>query len=68
MIEGYTSIKEIAERWGITTRSVRNMCSRGKIDGAEKFGRDWFVPIDAERPMDGRTTTGMYRNWRKKEM
>ena len=66
MIEGYLSIKSVAEKWGLTPRSVRNMCATGRIEGAEKIGRDWFVPQDAERPSDRRVTTGEYRNWRSK--
>lgn len=66
MIEGYTTIKNIAEKWGITPRRVQVMCSQEKIPGAVKFGRDWAIPINADKPEDGRITTGEYRNWRKK--
>ena len=33
------------------------------------FGNSWYdaIPVDAERPVDGRITTGEYINWRKKE-
>lgn len=27
------------------------------IEGAVKFGRDWAIPIDAERPKDNRIVT-----------
>ena len=67
MIEGYMSINSVAEEWGITPRSVRNMCATGKIQGAEKVGRDWFVPNGAVRPADGRVTSGEYKNWRNKK-
>jgi hypothetical protein len=66
MIEGYTTIKEIAEQWGITPRRVQVLCNNGKIPGAVKFGRDWAVPRNAEKPEDGRVTTGEYKNWRNK--
>lgn len=65
MIEGYSSINDVAQKWKLTPRSVRHMCARGKIEGAEKVGRDWLIPNDAERPADGRITSGEYRNWRK---
>ena len=61
----YLTIKEIADRWELTTRRVQKMCSEGKIPGASKFGRDWAIPHDAEKPVDGRVTTGEYKNWRK---
>lgn len=67
MIEGYTTIKDIAEKWGMTPRWVQMLCSKGKIPGALKFGRDWAIPIDASKPQDGRQTTGEYKNWRKKK-
>ena len=67
MIEGYTTIKVISEKWGITPRRIQILCSEGKIPRAVKFGRDWAIPKDAERPKDGRVTTGEYKNWRNKE-
>lgn len=66
MIEGYLSIKEIAEKWGITPRRVQVLCVTGRIKGAGKIGGVWAIPSDAERPVDNRVTTGEYRNWRKK--
>lgn len=67
MIDGYISIKDVAEMWGLTPRSVRNMCATGKIQGAEKVGRDWLVPADTVRPVDKRVTSGDYKNWRNKK-
>lgn len=64
----YLTIKEIADKWELTTRRVQKMCSDGKIDGAVKFGRDWAIPKDAEKPADGRITTGEYKNWRKNKV
>lgn len=56
MIEGYTTVKDIAEKWNVKPRTVQIMCAEGKIPGAMKFGRDWAVPVDAKRPIDGRTS------------
>lgn len=63
----YVTIKEIAERWGVSTRRVQKMCAEGIIPGVIKFGRDWAIPRDSEKPIDRRITTGEYKNWRKKE-
>ena len=63
----YLTIKEIADKWDVTTRRVQKMCADEKIPGAIKFGRDWAIPKETEKPIDGRITTGEYRNWRKKE-
>ncbi len=50
MIDGYATIKEIAERWGITTRRVQVLCSNKKISGAVKFGRAWAIPQPEAQP------------------
>lgn len=62
----YLTIKEVSVKWELTERRIQKLCSEGKIPGAIKFGRDWAVPKDAEKPPDGRITTGEYKNWRKK--
>lgn len=41
------------------------MCSNGQIVGAAKIGKVLAIPISSEKPIDGRVTTGEYRNWRK---
>ena len=62
----YLTIKEVAKMWELTPRRVQKMCSDGRIIGVVKFGKSWAVPKDAEKPPDGRITTGEYKNWRKK--
>ena len=66
MLEGYKTIQEVAKEWEITPRQVQSLCASGKIAGASKFGNVWAIPEDAEKPKDGRVTTGQYKNWRKK--
>ena len=68
MIEGYITIRQAAGKWGITPRRVQVLCSTGRIKGAGKLGREWAIPADADRPADGRVTTGEYKNWRKKKV
>ena len=65
-MEGYMTIKETAEAWGVTPRRVQTLCEEGRIEGAMKFGRDWAIPSSVSKPADKRVTTGEYRNWRKK--
>lgn len=67
MIEGYKTVNEIAENWGVHPRTIQIMCSDGRIQGAVKFGRDWAVPADVERPTDRRVVSGEYKDWRKKQ-
>ena len=64
MIEGYTTVSEIAKKWGVTPRTIQIMCAEGKIEGVTKFGKAWAIPINAVKPTDNRITTGVYRNWR----
>ena len=45
------SVKEIAEKWGISERSVRNYCAEGRISGAVLEGKTWKIPADAEKPV-----------------
>ena len=54
----FLKIEEIAERWGVSPRAVQILCKEGKIAGAERFGRAWMIPEDAERPVDRRTKEG----------
>lgn len=47
--------QETAEKWGVSLRCVQSLCQKGRIEGAVRFGRDWMIPENAERPVDGRT-------------
>lgn len=55
LFDGYIKIDEVAKKWGVTPRSVQSMCAKGKIEGAERFGREWMIPKNAKKPADGRT-------------
>lgn len=63
-MNGYMTIKEAAEKWSVSVRWVQTLCSRGKIDGAIKFGTQWAIPCDTSKPSDGRVKSGDYKNWR----
>lgn len=54
----YISVKQAAERWGLSDRRVRLLCEQGKIDGAVKAGRSYRIPADAVKPADGRSLRG----------
>ena len=68
MNNNFMTVKETAEKWGVSVRWVQTLCNDGKIEGTVKFGRVWAIPTDAKKPTDGRITTGEYRNWRKKQI
>lgn len=46
----YLSVVEIAKRWGISERSVRNYCATGRVSGAFLTGKTWNIPEDALKP------------------
>ncbi len=46
----YLSVAEIAKRWGIAERTVRNYCANGKIPDAVLTGKTWNIPENAQRP------------------
>lgn len=50
----YITVKQAAERWGISDRRVRILCAEGKIPGVIREGRSWKIPADAKKPEDGR--------------
>ncbi len=52
----YITVAQAAEQWGISDRRVRILCQQGKIEGVIRKGRAWMIPVDAEKPVDGRTT------------
>lgn len=50
----YITVKQAAEKWGISDRRVRILCSEGKIPEVYREGRSWKIPHDAAKPTDGR--------------
>ena len=46
----FVSVKEIAKKWNVSDRMVRNYCAHGRIPGAFLTGKTWNVPVDAVKP------------------
>ena len=46
----YITVKEAAQKWGVTPRRVQILCSQEKIKGAYRFGRSWMIPTRAVLP------------------
>ena len=46
----YLSVTEIAKKWNISERSVRNYCAHGRVQGAFLTGKTWNIPENAEKP------------------
>lgn len=50
----YITVKQAAERWGISVRRIQNLCGEDRIPGAVRFNRSWAIPADAVKPSDER--------------
>ena len=37
----YLSVTEIAKKWDVSERSVRNYCAHGRVNGAFLTGKTW---------------------------
>ncbi|MCR5131742.1 MAG: Fic family protein [Prevotella sp.] len=46
----YLSVKQFAEKYGVSERSARNYCALGRIEGAFLTGKTWNIPVDAVLP------------------
>ena len=47
----YFSVAEMAKKWDVSERSVRNYCAHGKIPGVILDGKTWRIPEDAVKPV-----------------
>ena len=54
----YITTKEAAEKWELSDRRVRVLCSQEKIEGVMKQGKSYMIPADAQKPGDGRKLRG----------
>lgn len=49
-VEGYLSVDEIAEKWGLHRETVLKLCIGGRISGTKRVGKSWYIPADAQKP------------------
>lgn len=54
----YLTVKEMGEKWGISSRMVSIYCQEDRIPGAIKKGNLWLVPDNAIKPEDNRKNNG----------
>ncbi|MCD6435176.1 MAG: DNA-binding protein [Clostridiales bacterium] len=50
----YITTKEASKKWGLSERRVQILCAQARIPGVTRLGWAWAIPIDAEKPVDGR--------------
>lgn len=46
----YLSVAEMAKKWDVSERSVRNYCAHGRVPEAFLTGKTWNIPENAEKP------------------
>ncbi len=59
-MDHFITLKEASEKWGISERRIRILCTDGRIEGATKMGPMWVIPFDSEKPEDKRIKSGKY--------
>lgn len=50
----YITAKQAAEKWGISERRVQVLCEQGRIEGVQRLGKAWAIPVGSQKPIDGR--------------
>jgi len=50
------TVKQAAEKWGVTVRRVQGLCKEGRIKGATRWERTWMIPEYAVLPKKSNAT------------
>lgn len=61
-MNGFITVQEVAERWGVTPRQVQILCKENRIVGATRISRIWVIPEDAEKPTGKRRSANGRKN------
>ena len=48
----YLTSNEVAEKWNISSRRVRILCSEGRVEGAIQKGTLWLIPSNTQKPQE----------------
>lgn len=56
----YMTTVEAGEKWNLSKRRIAILCAEGRIPRAEKKGRIWLIPNNAQKPADARIKSGKY--------
>ncbi|RLL09684.1 DNA-binding protein [Anaerotruncus massiliensis (ex Liu et al. 2021)] len=49
-MNGYITVQEAAQKWGVTPRQVQILCKENRITGATRLSRIWIIPENADKP------------------
>lgn len=61
-MNGYITVQEAAEKWGVTPRQVQILCKESRVIGAMRMSRIWIIPENAEKPTSNKRGQGGERN------
>lgn len=58
-MNGYITVQEAAEKWGITARQVQILCKANRIAGVVRLSRIWIIPENAKKPTSEKREGGL---------
>lgn len=64
-MNGYITVQEAAQKWGITPRQVQILCKEERIIGATRMSRIWVIPENAKKPT--KTIKKQYRMFKEQK-
>ena len=61
-VNGYITVQEAAEKWGVTARQVQILCKENRIAGATRLSRIWIIPENAKKQTKDNTAKARARD------
>lgn len=49
-MNGYITVQEASEKWGVSPRQIQILCKNNRIPGATLLSRIWIIPNNIEKP------------------
>lgn len=62
----YMTVSDAANKWNISKRRIQVLCKEDRIPGVISFGKSYAIPLNAEKPADGRIKSGKYMGYSAK--
>ena len=59
----YLSVTEIAKKWDVSERSVRNYCTQGRVNGAFLTGKTWYLKMQISQSVPTRRKNSQLPCW-----
>jgi len=48
-MNGYITVQEASEKWGVSPRQIQILCKNNRIPGATRLSRIWIIPNNIEK-------------------